>query len=147
MRIRLANHQSDNRIPQRWLSGLARRALRHLKLEGPGWMSISFVDRTTMMRVNWQLLKHRGLTDVLSLKYDELGGVPASQGVVGEVIVSPTFAKQYASEHGLSYRDELARYVVHGLLHWAGYDDRTPSQRRRMRIMENRLLARCAQPS
>lgn len=87
-----------------------------------------------MQRVNRQFLRHRGLSDVVCFRYGR-------EPVLGEILVSPAFARAYAKAHRLSYRQELARYVVHGLLHWKGYDDRTPRQRGRMRKMEDKLLA------
>jgi rRNA maturation RNase YbeY len=38
--------------------------------------------------------------------------------------------------------DELARLIVHGLLHIKGFDDRTEPERKEMTIMENTLLNR-----
>ena len=76
------------------------------------------------------------MTDVLAFRYD---GEP----IVGEVLVAPAVALTYARQHRLAYAEELARYVVHGLLHWAGYEDRTMKQQRWMRAQEDRLLAYC----
>jgi probable rRNA maturation factor len=95
------------------------------------------VDAPTMRALNRRFLRHHGLTDVLSFRYDE-------EPVVGEILVSPAFARRYADDHGVPYRQELARYVIHGLLHWAGHDDQTPSQRKRMRALEDALLGACA---
>jgi probable rRNA maturation factor len=61
--------------------------------------------------------------------------------VIGEILVAPEAAQRYARRHRLSYRDELARYVVHGLLHWCGHDDRTAAQQQKMRAVEDKLLA------
>mgnify|MGYP001612559183 CR=1 FL=1 len=63
--------------------------------------------------------------------------------VAGEILIAPACAKRYARRHGLGYQEELARYVVHGLLHWVGHDDATPLQQRRMRALEDQLLACC----
>ena len=98
---------------------------------------MAFVDSRLMRRLNREFAGHRGLTDVLSFRYE---GEP----IIGEVVVSPAFARQYATAHGLAYRKELARYALHGLLHWLGHQDRTKTQRDRMRAMEDQLLASCA---
>jgi len=161
-RVDLANHQSD-RIPLTWLKRVAARVVRALRITGRGRLSIAFVDAPTMRRLNRTFLQHRGLTDVLTFRYAEEGvrcqvsGVRAGRTrhptpvarhlTLGEILVSPTFARQYAQEHGVSYEEELARYVVHGLLHWVGHDDRTPRQRRRMRQMEDQLLMTCGIPA
>ena len=52
-------------------------------------------------------------------------------------------ASVYARRHSVSYEEELSRYVIHGLLHWLGHQDRTAAQRRRMRGTEDRLLRAC----
>ena len=65
------------------------------------------------------------------------------QPIVGEILIAPSQARAYAKAHGISYDEELARYVVHGLLHWMGQEDRTRAQQAKMRRMENELLAHC----
>ena len=151
MRLRLANRQQRDPVPTRWLGTLACRAARHLKITGPGSMAVTFVDGPTMQRLNRQFTGHRHLTDVLSFNYLEWGdGLPrrvASRseagGVVGEILVAPAAARRYAQEHGVPYREELARYVVHGLLHWLGHEDRTLAEQRRMRAREDAVLTHC----
>ena len=133
----MVNRQAEHSVPAAWIGRLARAALAQLGVRSPGRFVIAFVDRATMRSVNRQFVGHRGLTDVVSFRYD---GEP----VVGEIVVSPAFASAYAKDHGIPYREELARYVLHGLLHWIGHDDRTSTQQRRMRAMENALLMQCA---
>ena len=136
MTLQVVNRQRDAAISLTWLTRLARRAARHLKIRGQGVLVVAFIDQRTMRALNRRFLRHAGLTDVLSFRYD-------NEPVIGEVLVSPAFARRYATAHGLAYRDELARYVVHGLLHWVGYNDRTQRQRRHMRELEDQLLLEC----
>jgi probable rRNA maturation factor len=110
--------------------------MARLKVRGRGVFVMAFVDSRLMRRLNREFAGHRGLTDVLSFRYE---GEP----VIGEVVVSPAFARQYAAAHGLPYRQELARYALHGLLHWLGHEDRTAAQRNRMHAMEDALLNTC----
>jgi len=136
VRVTLANCQRDARVPVAWLRRVTDRAVRQLRIRGPGVMAISLIDRHAMTRLNRRLLGHHGLTDVLSFRYD-------GEAIIGEVLVSPAFARRYAEEHGLVFREELARYVVHGLLHWLGHDDHTTAEQRRMRRMEDAVLRPC----
>ena len=131
--ITVANHQRRDPVPLAWMARLARSAVRRLRIRARGTLSVAFVDAAQMRRLNARFTGHRGLTDVLSFRFD---GEP----IVGEILVAPAAARVYAKAHGLSYRDELARYVVHGLLHWTGEEDRTLAQQRRMRRLEDRLL-------
>ena len=86
-----------------------------------------------MRRLNARFTGHRGLPDGLSSRFDD-------EPVVGEIIIAPAAARRYAKTHDVSYRDELARYVVHGLLHWVGHEDGTLAQQRKMRKLEDDLL-------
>jgi probable rRNA maturation factor len=52
-----------------------------------------------------------------------------------------------AAEIGIDPRDELALYVVHGLLHLCGYDDLSEPEASRMRRREGELLAACGRPN
>ena len=136
-RVELVKRQRQHLVPVAWLRRTAACAIRRLNIGASGRFTIAMVDEPTMRALNRRFLRHRELTDVLSFRYD-------NEPVAGEILVSPAFARRYAAEHGLSYRQELARYVIHGLLHWIGHEDDTSSQRERMRILEDQLLQLCA---
>ena len=61
--------------------------------------------------------------------------------LAGELVVSAEMAVATGARVGVEPRDELALYVVHGLLHLCGYDDHDDADRRRMRQREDELLA------
>ena len=134
--VQLVNLQRRDPIPAAWISRVAQCAMRRLGIRERGRMSIAFLDSRAMRNLNYRCTHRRTLTDVFSFRYD---GEP----VIGEIVVAPACARRYAASHRLSYREELARYVVHGLLHWMGHDDRTPAEQHRMRGLENRLLTSC----
>ena len=145
MRVRVMNHQRLDPVPLAWLTRLSRRAAGRLGITEAGQLEVAFVSPDAMRRLNRRFLRHQGLTDVLSFRYADARTRPTAPArIVGEVLISPRAAKQYATRHGIAYRTELARYVVHGLLHWLGHEDRTATQQRRMRILEDKLLKRCA---
>lgn len=135
MRIVMTNAQRRLPVPVPALTRFARRSARRLGIRVGGTIAITFIDAARMRRLNRQFLRHDRPTDVLSFRYEE--GEP----VVGEILIAPAAARAYAAEHGLPYREELARYVAHGLLHWLGHDDRTRAQQQTMRRLENQLLA------
>jgi probable rRNA maturation factor len=137
MVVAVANAQRAHPVPLRRMRRLAQRALRRLKVRGPGTLAVTFVGAARMRRLHRDFLRDDAMTDVLTFRYP---GEP----IVGELVIAPAAARAYAKRHGLAYTEELARYVIHGLLHWAGRDDRTPAQRRAMRAVENRLLSACA---
>jgi len=116
---------------------LAICVLRRRRIRRAGALEITFIDAAQMRRLNRRSLGHDWTTDVLSFRYD-------GESVAGEILIAPAAARRYARAHGIPYREELARYVIHGILHWTGKDDRTAPQQRDMRAMENAMLAQCS---
>jgi probable rRNA maturation factor len=58
----------------------------------------------------------------------------------GEIVISAETARRSAADYDARPEDELALYLVHGLLHLCGYDDRTPREKRLMRRREAEAL-------
>jgi len=140
MTITLTNAQRGAPVDLRTLGRLARCAARSLRIRAAGALEITFIDERRMRRLNRQFLAHDRPTDVLSFRYD---GTPRPTRVVGEILIAPQQARRYARTHRVPYREELARYVVHGLLHWLGQEDRTAAEQEAMRRREDRLLEQC----
>lgn len=138
--MEVANAQREAVVDVASVATLARRAIRRLRIRTPGTLAIALIGSRQMRLLNKRFLRHDRVTDVLSFRYD---GARRGQ-VVGEILVAPGMARRYAARHGIPYEDELARYIVHGLLHWHGLGDRTAAERRRMRAREDWLLAQCA---
>lgn len=106
-------------------------------------ISITFVTDQKIAALNWQHLKHRGPTDVISFA---LSPVTRGGELVGDVYVAPAVARRNAAAHGSGVREELLRLVVHGVLHVIGYahpdDDsrvRSPMWRRQERLLHAAL--------
>jgi len=57
----------------------------------------------------------------------------------GEIIVCPAVAKALCKGHGLSFQDELLTYLLHGILHLAGFRDSTHTGAKSMRRLQSRL--------
>lgn len=104
-------------------------------LEGEGIheaeISLAFVVNPTIHRLNKQFLDHDEPTDVLTF--------PLSEGkkLIGEIVVGVEVAAAEAKQRGHDVHDELALYVIHGLLHLCGYDDHTDKECRAMRARES----------
>jgi rRNA maturation RNase YbeY len=65
-------------------------------------------------------------------------------GLHAEVFICTDEAVSQARRFRTSWPRELARYVIHALLHLRGYDDAHPAARRRMKRAEERLLKKVA---
>jgi rRNA maturation RNase YbeY len=79
-------------------------------------------------------LGHDEPTDVISFPLEE------EVRLEGEVYVNLDRAKEQAKHFGVSFRNEVARLVIHGILHLVGYDDTTTEQARIMKSEEDRQL-------
>jgi probable rRNA maturation factor len=84
-----------------------------------------------MSRLHRQFLGETGPTDVLTFKH-------------GEIFISVETAKRHARAFGNSLTRELQLYIVHGLLHLNGFDDRTQAGARRMEKMQAKILSDCS---
>ena len=78
-------------------------------------MSVTFLGRDSMRRLNAEHKGHDRPTDVLAFA---LNG-PAGE-VIGDVYVCPWVARREAKARGIPLRQELVRLVVHGTLHALG---------------------------
>jgi probable rRNA maturation factor len=97
---------------------IARRALRAEKVRN-ALISITFVDTRTIARLNRAHLGHGGATDVISFQFSR---VKRSDPVIGDVYICPKVARGNAAERNSSAREEIARLVIHGVLHVLGHD-------------------------
>jgi len=79
-------------------------------------------------------------TDVLAFPMEEAG----PYRLLGEVVISSDRVLVQAPRYRHRPADEMARLLVHGLLHLLGFEHKTPAGRRRMRAAEASHLGRLA---
>ena len=65
---------------------------------------------------------------------------PSAKTLAGELVLGVEVAKEQATERGHDIGVELALYVIHGLLHLCGYDDKSAKAEREMRGRERHYL-------
>lgn len=119
----------------------AVRALVKSVLEGEGvdaaTISVALVDDAAIHRVNRDFLDHDCPTDVVSFVLSD-----ADEPLVGELVVSAETAARTAFEICAAPWNELALYLVHGLLHLCGCDDLDEDAAVEMRAREEAALTR-----
>jgi probable rRNA maturation factor len=82
-------------------------------------VSIAFVDDRTIRMLNRRFLGRRSSTDVIAFPIPGRGNK-----YLGEVVVSTERAYKEARRRGITFKEELLRYCVHGILHLLGYSER-----------------------
>src|SRR5438128_3905841 len=102
-------------------------------------LSITFVSRAEISRLNRRYLGHHGPTDVISFG---LGRVGRRGAVIGDVYICADIARENARRQVVPPGEELLRLVIHGTLHVLGHDHPTgdgrtasPMWRRQERIL------------
>jgi probable rRNA maturation factor len=122
------------------VADIARRVLR---AEGVrhALLSIAFVSNRDISRVNREHLGHAGPTDVISFGFTR---ATPRDPVVGDVYIAPEVARRNAERAGVGVREELARLVVHGVLHVLGHEHPEGERREQspMWRKQERLLSR-----
>jgi len=114
----------------RALRQAAELALRAERLEGRD-VTLMFVTDRQIARLNERHLGHAGPTDVLAFGSGD-AAPPVLSRWLGDVVVSVEAARRQAPRWRRTVPEELAEYVIHGILHLAGYDDAVAVKRRQM---------------
>lgn len=89
-------------------------------------ISITFVGRDTMRRLNAEHKQHDYPTDVLTFSMADPSG-----RLAGDVYICPWVARREARARAIPLREELIRLIVHGTLHALGRDHPEGSARTR----------------
>lgn len=100
-----------------------------------GELNYIFCDDDYLHKINVKTLNHNTLTDIISFDY--------TQGVVvsGDVYISYERVKENSEELNLSFKDELHRVMIHGVLHYCGYKDKLEEDKMMMRAKEDYYLS------
>lgn len=98
-------------------------------------ISYIFCDDAYLLEKNIQFLDHDTLTDIISFDYS-VGKI-----ISGDIFISIERVKENASNFKVSFTEELHRVIIHGILHYCGYKDKTPQEKEEMRSKENYYLS------
>jgi len=134
-KIAIASPQEVVEIDRRRMREIARAVLEGENVPDAE-ISLAFVDNATIHQLNKRYLGHDEPTDVLSFPLSE----PGMKRLAGELVIGAEVARTHAERRGHDVEAELALYVVHGLLHLCGHDDKTPDHSRLMRERERHYL-------
>lgn len=123
------NRQRCLRVDRVRLVRLATQTLADLHSE-LATLGIILVNDAQIADYNERFHHQPGPTDILTFHDEGLG----------ELVISTETAIVNARRFRTTVERELALYVIHGILHLHGYNDQTPTQRRRMRAAERRMM-------
>lgn len=99
-----------------------------------GEITYIFCDDEYLHKLNLQFLNHDTLTDIISFD-NSLG-----KEIHGEIYISTQRVEENAKEYNVTFDDELHRVIIHGILHYCGYKDKSKADQEIMRTKENDAL-------
>lgn len=139
MRIDIRNLQDKIKIDKRGIRKCAESVLKAMG-EEEAELSLLFVNGPHIRRLNWKYRKMDSETDVLAFSMREGSGLSKDSPVLGDVVISTEAAKREAVRRRLPIQKEINLYLIHGILHLLGYDDRSASDKKKMRQKQRELL-------
>ncbi len=131
--ISLLNRQRARTIDLQPLSRFAQRALAEVeaieRTALPAEIVAVLVSDRRISAIHLQFMQMAGPTDVITFQH-------------GEIVISVETAHRQATQLGKELFEELCLYLVHGLLHLAGYDDATDAGFQEMDRLQQKLMRR-----
>lgn len=95
-----------------------------------------FVDDETILDVNRRFLGHDYYTDHIGFDYSQ------GNAIGGDIYISLDTVRTNAELYDATFREELHRIIVHGLLHMCGLCDKTDEEEKQMHQAEDAALER-----
>lgn len=117
--IEAVNRQRKTRIDTKPWEAFAAKAAAAIGKDGSS-ATIAFVSDSNIRRLNRQFRGIDKATDVLSFPADD-----ADKLNLGDIAISVETAARQAKENDLTFDEEVAQLILHGLLHLCGYDHET----------------------
>ena len=94
-------------------------------------------------KMNKRYKKRDSCTDVLAFPLDRAVHAHGRRVIVGEIVISLDQTHSNAKRFGNTFTEELLLYVIHGVLHILGYDDRAAADRRVMERKQKDFFTKC----
>ncbi len=93
-----------------------------------------FCDDEYLHKINMEFLQHDTLTDIISFDYT------MGKEISGDIFISIERVAENAKLYQVSFEEEFHRVLIHGILHYMGYKDKSEKEKEAMRKKENECL-------
>jgi probable rRNA maturation factor len=101
-----------------------------------GEIEIILLDDQELLKINRNFLKHDYFTDVITFSYSK------KDKIMGDIYISADTVRNNADKFKQDFLLELTRVIIHGMLHLAGYDDKSDKEKRLIKKREDFYLKR-----
>ena len=128
------NYETEFELPNEnqlsnWLSQVI---LSENKKEGD--INYVFCDDEYLLNINQQYLDHDTLTDIISFDYS------VGNELHGDIFISVERVRENALDFSVTFDEELKRVLVHGVLHYCGFKDKSEEDEQLMRQKEDEKI-------
>lgn len=103
-------------VDKRFFWEVAKKVLKS-ENRGKENLSVAFVGAENIRKLNKKFRKKDKPTDVLSFSK-----ILNFKEDLAEVIICPSVVKKNSKELGTTFKEELTKILIHGILHTLGYD-------------------------
>lgn len=136
------NQTEHHEWQEKFFAMVVTKALTHLELtKKQVELGIQLITSERSRELN---LKHRQKdkpTDVLSFPLDDVTLAKYDILPLGDIFICPDVALAQAKEHHIPEKEEMARLVIHGILHLLGYDhEKSPADEKKMIELQEEIL-------
>ena len=118
----------ESRVRQ-WIKSTIEAEERQLRE-----ISVIFCDDNYLLSLNQKYLSHDTLTDILTFNRSK------DKQIAGDIYISVDRIQENAMIFQASFREELCRVLIHGILHLIGFTDKSEENKKIMRSKEDEYL-------
>jgi probable rRNA maturation factor len=121
----------NKRLIKSWIKDIIQ-----LNKKEVGDINYIFCSDEKILEINKEFLKHDYYTDIISFDYCE------ENKINGDIFISIDTVKSNSIKYKTEFVEELHRVIIHGVLHFLGFKDKTKADAEKMREAENKALIR-----
>ena len=128
------NYETNFELPyEQEFSSWISKVIRSEKCK-EGEINYIFCDDDYLLDINQKYLNHDTLTDIISFDYS------VGKELHGDIYISVDRVKENAKDFEVDFKDEIRRVMVHGVLHYCGYKDKSEEDIKLMRSKEDHYI-------
>jgi probable rRNA maturation factor len=137
--VDIVNRQDMVKVSPKRIRELVGFVFKKQRTKNKG-VTVYITNDRLIKDLNSRYLGKDSPTDVIAFGLGNKLGQIAEKCYLGDIAVSAQTAKRVSKTHGVTVNNELERYVVHGLLHLLGFDDKSVRGFRGMRRIQERYM-------
>lgn len=140
MNLIIANQTDQNIEMDEKLESVVKTVLDTEGLSLDYEVSITFVDKDEIHKLNIEFRSVDRPTDVLSFPMDEDFFIEGVDTMLGDIVICMDVAKEQAKDFGHSLDREIMYLTAHSMLHLLGYDHMEENEKLEMRAREKEVM-------